>query len=58
MKVVGVRIQTELKVDVSKHEGSGSSVSLEIGRCKNAPCVGLRGLWLRKVFYFTQLLKK
>lgn len=46
MKVVSVKRRAELKVDVSKHEGSGSSVSPQLGRHRNALCVNLRGLLL------------
>lgn len=58
MKVVGVKRRAELKVEVPKHQGSGSSVSPQLGRHRNAPCINLRGFWLQKLLYFTQLVKK
>lgn len=58
MKVVGVKIRAELKVDVPKYEGSGSFVSPSLGRHRNTPCIDLKRLWLQKFLYFTQLVKK
>lgn len=47
-----VRVKRRAALKVPKHEGSGSSVSPQLGKNRNAPCVNLRGLWLQKLLCF------